>query len=420
MSDLEVKRPSPQSIHALVHGCPGENPLAPLYQDFQVHARALLTGHSHQAWPDCAKQGVLAAYQDAALHADDKWERALRKAERVRQGFAERLDDPTGAYVLGQNVHELFVRWCSALPAYQDQKTKSQPRPMLCSEGEFHSLRRQLDRWREYGLPLQTLPHTPKVATQFAEILASKPKAHFGAVILSAVGYLQGLWVPNLDQLAQIARDKETPLLIDAYHAINVTTFSVQTLDLHDAFIVGGGYKYCQLGEGACFLRIPQHLSARPGITGWFAEFELRDRVDPTSHQVHYPLGPAAFAGSTYDPTSHYRAAAVFDHFDRLDLTPKRLAAINQRQLTRLKEQLVALGLPPQRIALAHETKAPQRAGFLALRTPFAQTLSQALRAHQVYTDARHDILRLGPAPYLSDAQLDQGIEALQQCLATL
>lgn len=420
MSDLAPKLPSLDSIKALAHGCPSDNPLAPLYQDFQVQSRVLLTGHSHQAWPDCAKQGVLAAYQDAALHVDDKWTQALQKAQRVGQGFAQRLDDPRGEYVLGQNVHELFVRWCSALPAYQGPQALKAPRPLLCTQGEFHSLRRQLERWREDGLPLHALPHTQEVATHLAQTLASKPASHFGAVVVSAVGYMEGLRVSKLCELAKVARQQQTPLLIDAYHAVNVTPFSVQALDLHDAFIVGGGYKYCQLGEGVCFLRIPAGYAARPGITGWFAEFELRDQAPTPDHQVRYPPGPAAFAGSTYDPTSHYRACAVFDHFDRLGLNPRLLSAINQRQIARLEQNFLALGQPKARIDLAQSVSPAQRAGFLALRTPFAQTLSEKLRAHGVFSDARQDILRLGPAPYLCDAQLDRSIEALDRCLRSL
>ncbi len=41
------------------------------------------------------------------------------------------------------------------------------------------------------------------------------------------------------------------------------------------AWVVGGGYKYLQLGEGNCFIRLPPHASGlRPVITGWYAEFE--------------------------------------------------------------------------------------------------------------------------------------------------
>src|SRR2546422_10697370 len=35
----------------------------------------------------------------------------------------------------------------------------------------------------------------------------------------------------------------------------NVLPFSLRTERLAQAFVVGGGYKYCQLGEGNCFLR---------------------------------------------------------------------------------------------------------------------------------------------------------------------
>lgn len=420
MPDLTLKLPELQSVHALAQGCPGENPLAPHYQDFQVGSRVLLTGHSHQAWPDCAKQGVLAAFQDAARHVDDKWDLALQKAQRVREGFAQRLDDPKGAYALGQNVHELFVRCFSALPRYQDAKALQRPAPVLCSSGEFHSLRRQLDRWQEYGLLLEAHPHTPKIAKALAAALYAKPAGHYGAVVLSAVSFMQGLWVSDLATLAQAAREQETPLIIDAYHAVNVSTFSVQALDLEDAFILGGGYKYCQLGEGVCFLRIPERYRGRPGVTGWFAEFELRDQVQEPGQKVNYPPGPGALAGSTYDPTSHYRAAVVFDFFDALELTPQRLTDINQRQLHRLESQILALKHPHERICLAHEGPEFRRSGFLALKSPWAQALAKQLRGYQVFADARQDILRLGPAPYLRDAQLDESIIALDKCLRQL
>ena len=52
-------------------------------------------------------------------------------------------------------------------------------------------------------------------------------------------------------------------------------------MGLADAFVTGGGYKYCQLGEGNAFLRVPPGRQMRPVLTGWFAEFASRgDRSD--------------------------------------------------------------------------------------------------------------------------------------------
>src|SRR5690606_9619127 len=56
--------------------------------------------------------------------------------------------------------------------------------------------------------------------------------------------------------------------------------------------------------------------------------------------------------------------------------------------------------------------------GFLALRTPHADRLRQALRDRGVAVDSRGEVLRLGPAPYLSDAQLEAGIAALGEALS--
>jgi kynureninase len=51
--------------------------------------------------------------------------------------------------------------------------------------------------------------------------------------------------------------------------------------------------------------------------------------------------------------------------------------------------------------------------GFLALRSPVAAALARSLRARGVWTDSRGDVLRLGPAPYLSDRQLQDAIGLL-------
>src|SRR5690348_13965696 len=113
------------------------NALAPHYGRFRVAERLLLTGHSHQAWPDCALEGQLAAFSDAADFVDGKWERAFERAERVRRGFAARLADRDGAYTLASSTHDLLVRFLSALPL------RARPR-LVTTDAEFHTVRRQL------------------------------------------------------------------------------------------------------------------------------------------------------------------------------------------------------------------------------------------------------------------------------------
>ena len=92
------------------------NALAPHYSRFRVSERLLLTGHSHQAWPDRGFDGQRQAWLDAAALVDDKWERAFEKADRVRRGYRRLLGDPDGPIALAASTHELVVRFLSSLP----------------------------------------------------------------------------------------------------------------------------------------------------------------------------------------------------------------------------------------------------------------------------------------------------------------
>ena len=118
--------------------------------------------------------------------------------------------------------------------------------------------------------------------------------------------------------------------VIDAYHQLNLVPFSIKGFE--QSYIVGGGYKYCQLGEGNCALRLPKDCDLRPLTTGWYSEFDaLSDHKEPG--KVVYGNGASRFAGATYDPASNYRAAAVFKYFREKALTPELLREISQHQI---------------------------------------------------------------------------------------
>ena len=80
-------------------------------------------------------------------------------------------------------------------------------------------------------------------------------------------------------------------------------------------------------------------------LTGWFAEFELLAAEREDGPWDIRPEG-ARFAGSTYDPTSNYRAARVFAFFEERGLTPELLRASYLHQTGLLAERFDALGPP--------------------------------------------------------------------------
>ena len=379
------------------------NALAPHYRRSRVAERLPLTGHSHQAWPDVGFEAQQQAWLDAAEHLDAKWERAFAVADRVRRGFARLLDDPQGTIALGANTHELVVRWLSAL------RLGRRPR-LVTTTAEFHTIRRQLDRLAEEGIAVVKVPALP--AATLAERLARTVDDRTAAVLVSAVLYENAHIVPNLAHVLEACRRVGAELLVDAYHALNVVPFSLRTEGLAEAFVVGGGYKYCQLGEGNGFLRIPPECTLRPVITGWFSEFEAL-AAGGAAGPVTYGPGAARFAGATFDPTSHYRAARVFDFFEELELTPDLLRQVSQHQVGLLASLFDALDADPRVITRDRAVTLSELGGFLALQSPRAEELCRRLRDRSVAADFRADTLRLGPAPYVSDLQLRTAIDAL-------
>jgi len=367
--------------------------LAKHYTRFRVTERILLTGHSHQAWPDVAFEAQQQAWLDAAELVDDVWDKAFEKANEVRRGFARLLDDSPDRIALAPNTHELVVRFLSALPLKKRRK-------LITTDGEFHTIRRQLDRLAEEGIEVVKVAAEP--AATLAERLAKAVDDRTAAVLVSAVLYTNAHIVPHLKAILEACERHGAELLVDAYHALNVIPFSMRVEGIEGAYVVGGGYKYCQLGPGNAFLRFPADCALRPVVTGWFSEFTDLSQA-PISARVGYGPGPARFAGATYDFTSHYRGAAVFKFFEEQKLTPETLRERSQQQL----------GSLVKRACIELEIALKEMGGFLAIRAPNAARLQEVLRQKTIWTDHRGDTLRLGPAPYITNEQISQAAEAL-------
>lgn len=387
----------------LAHLTSTPNALATDYSQFRVSERLLLTGHSHQAWPDCGFAAQQQAWLDAAEYADDKWPHAFARADEVRRGYARLLGEPTAEIALDQNTLELAVRFLSALPL------STRPR-LVSTDAEFHTLRRLLNRLAEEdGLEVVRVAASP--VESLAERLASSVNDRTAAVLCSSVLFQSARIVPGLQQVAAACLKHGVELLIDTYHQLNVVPFDGTGLER--AFLVGGGYKYCQLGEGACFLRVPHGCELRPITTGWFTEFDALAAPVTGRASVGYGRGAMHFAGATYDPTSSYRAAAVFDFFQRNDLTPEFLRTVSQHQVRLLAESFDRLDLNPAVIRRDRTVPLSEIGGFLVLGTADAGELCQRLKGAGVWCDSRGDVLRLGPAPYLSDDQLREAVARL-------
>jgi kynureninase len=386
------------------------NPLSHEYSHFKVNERILLTGHSHQAWPDCASEGYADAWRDAGELIDDKWDNAFSKADEFRSYLAALTDDRSENFVLAQNTHDLILRFLSAL----DLKKRNK---IITTDGEFHSARRQLDRLNGEWLNVIKVSRNPvnTLSERIAEIIDDKT----AAVIVSKVMYEDSAIIENLEIIEVKCIKHGAFLLVDAYHALNAIPFSLKDEKLQNSFLVGGGYKYLQLGEGNSFMRIPPHAEFKPAITGWFSEFTtLAEKKNPG--EVQYGQGHWAFEGATYDPVSHYRAVRVFEFFKEQGLTPEVLREISLHQKNIIADEFDKRSFDKDIIKRYTDRPLSGYGGFIVFKTPYAGLISEELKKRNVYTDFRGVHLRFGPAPFMSDYMLREASDALNEIVTDL
>lgn len=381
--------------------------LARHYSHFDVANRLLFTGHSHQAWPDVALDGLIEAFDTAARQVDTKWDVVFEKVGVMRDYLKEYYDDPSGYYTHGENTHNLFIRWLSALD-YSSKKT------IVISDTEFYSIARQMDRLAEAGFSIRRVPALP--LDGFSDRLADALDENTLCVMLSRVYFETGLINHELSDCARICRDRDIPLMIDDYHGTNVVPISVRQAGLEDCYMLIGGYKYLQWGEGNCFMRFPEATSHRPVITGWFSGFSSLKKGRKAG-EVPYDEGNFRYAGATFDGVSAFRGASVVTFFREQGLTPSLLRHIYSEHTAYMKHTFLNLNLDPELLRLAHDYPVTQVGGFLSLRGRYAQLYWSKLNDAGVLTDCRGEILRFGSAPYMVSRQIDEAMQILASCV---
>jgi kynureninase len=173
--------------------------------------------------------------------------------------------------------------------------------------------------------------------------------------------------------------------------------------------MIGGSYKYLRGGPGACFLYLsPDALASglRPLDIGWFAKEQpfLFERPDPP----RFAAGGDAFLESTPAVLSWYQARAGQQF--TLGLGVERLREYSLDRLRRLKRYLAQHGIEAQGADSAH-------GAFLTVEHPRAPALADALREHNIITDARDRWLRLCPDCLTLDGALADTAAALAAVL---
>ena len=365
--------------------------------------RLHFAAHSHHLWPDASFDGQVEAWNDGARLADRKWDKVMDEVWPEAQGHvaSELGTDMADAVVFAPNTHELLLRLIAAV-------SESWPIRILTSDGEFHSARRQFARWEESGAAtIDRVPVAPFETFSDRFLEAAQAGSH-DFIFVSQVMFGSGQILDQVEQLAALGRPGRPWVVIDGYHAFMAIDRPFGEAAARSAFYLGGGYKYAMAGEGCAFMHAPPGFGERPRITGWYAEFE--DLTLPPG-SVGYAKDARRFLGATFDPSGLYRFNAVRRMLAANDLSTSRISAYTGQLQDRLLAALDGTAL--SRAELLNPVGGGPHARFLAFRASNAQDWYAALKARNVITDVRGDVLRIGFGIYQDESAVEKLVAQL-------
>lgn len=389
------------------------------------YSNVLFANHSHQAWPNVAKFGHLKAFDMAADNHGSKWRAVEQTRKEMRQWISTWIgNDEFGGVdgiTWGQNTFELVAAFLSSLNLKKGDV-------VITSDREFHSLRRLLQAYEERGVVVERVPlftveeAKEKIAGQgfFVRMGDAFKKYDAGSIksiVFSSVSFHTGSLAGEFEEALDSLLERGIPVLVDLYHHIGPKQFKVSSIGEKNLYLVGGGYKYMQMGEGNCWMRTPSDCKLRPLNTGWFAEFS---EMELSPDEFDYPSGAERFRGATYDPVSILRAKEVANFFDGIGFTPESLEEKYTSDVSKIFDRLSRLldRLPEdykdktELYLLSHKDE-DRRAGFVALNFRHAMTLNAFLEKHFLETDYRGDVIRFGPAPYTTDLEINKLLDLI-------
>ena len=371
--------------------------------------RLHFAAHSHHLWPDASFDGQVRAWVEANKFADRKWDLIFGDVVPEAQAHvAKELNLPSpDTVVFAPNTHDFLLRIFSGF--------ETKPVRILSTDGEFHSFRRQGERWEEAGEAVVTRVPLHPFETFDDRFIEAATSGGFDLIVISQIFFKTGQVFGRIEDLAALADPAGPWIVVDGYHGFMAAPTDLSAV-ADRIFYVTGGYKYAMSGEGAGVLHAPDGFCPRPVATGWFAEF---GNLMGPPEGVRYRADAGRFWGATFEATPLYRFNGVRRMLDEAGLDTAAIAGHARGLMQRFQTALAAgeAGRPGEAEVLNPVGNETVRARFLALRHKDAQTWRARLLDANVVTDVRDDTIRFGFGLYQDDADVERLIEVCNRVL---
>lgn len=229
-----------------------------------------------------------------------------------------------------------------------------------------------------------------------------------GKTIMTSIPlvYYRNGFKQDVAEIARIAHQAGSLLLVDAYQGIGATPVDVKAMDVD--ILVSGCLKYLLGVPGVSFAYTKKEIRdlLRPTATGWFGQ------VDPFAFDYHVNYANDGRRLETGTPP----AMAAFPAKASLDL----LLEVGIERISRRCDELslhCMEGAKARRLPLLSDFDIKHKAPTTAIQVPDAHGMEVALKKRGIVTSARGDVIRLSHHFFVTEDEIDQALDAVKELL---
>ena len=353
--------------------------------------------HSVGLQPKAARRRLEEAFlQPWAAGAADVWDQWLAAIARWRLSLAPVLGAEADDLCPQTNVSSGLAKILSCL------EPEGRRRTIVLCEDDYPTIGHVAGQARRRGFEIDFLPGGLRLRDPDA--WGRTAQDDVALAFVTHVFSNRGVKSPVAEIVAR-ARAAGAVVVVDAAQSAGAVEIDAKGWDAH--FILGTSVKYLCGGPGAAFLWAnPDAVAAfAPTDVGWFSH---QNPFEGDIRRFEYAPRAARFWGGTPSVAPYALATAGAEAIR--DAGPARIAADNQRRLSRLIE-----GVPPRFIASCVEEGA--RGCAVILKPDHVREAAAALAAAHVRFDERAGGLRLSVHLYTDEDDIRAARAALEPYL---
>ena len=352
--------------------------------------------------PQCeATRAAAEAYLSSWGGSGMDWERWIAETEAARDEFAALIQADAADIAIATSVSQATASVATGLD-WSDGRNR-----VVASEAEFPTVGHVWLAQERLGAEVAWVPVRDGQVTldDYTRLIDERT-----LVVSACHGYYQTGFKQDVAAIADIAHDAGALLYVDAYQTLGTEPFDAPASGAD--FVASGNLKFLMGIPGIAFLWVRPGLAPRlePAITGWFG------RVDPfafDTRSLDWADGARRLDLGTPPIFEAYvaRAGMAWLREIGLEAVGRWTSELGRRCVEgALERGLTVLG----------PTDPVRRAPTTAIACDDGHAVEAALGRRGIIASARGPAIRLAPHFYNTLDDVDQGLDALAEEIATL